>query len=769
MSKIKNINLDGIASEDFLNYATEVIKQRAIPNIEDNLKPVHRRILYTMYRTKLTSDKKEKKSAATVGEVMKIHPHGDSSIYDALIRLAQDWKMRYPLISVQGNKGNINGSPAAAMRYTEAKLSPIGDLMVNELKESSVGMMETYDGESIEPITMPSAFPNILCNGNMGIAVGMSSSILPHNLKEIVAGLLLMIENEAITLEEIMKVVPGPDFPTGGTVINAKDIFEVYSKGSGSISLQAKYQIEKKGRASHIVITEVPYLVDIEKIIVKIKTLSKEGRIEDVIDIQNNTGRSGTELRIILRPKADVNRTLQILLNDGGLKTSVRVGMTVLENFKPIQTNFLGLMKGYLNHRHDVLINIYTERKEKAEKRNHILSGLILAAQDIDNAIALIKASSNRADARNSLMRKYSLDEEQANAILDMRLSRLTKIDTLELVAEKEKLEKDIINYSLIIENKTKRNDIIVNDLTEINKNFGDSRRTILKNVEIEEIKRPETDYILGLFNGNEIGVIEASKIWTGSKNRIGKKIFDNVPKQIIQFNSGNSLLVFDDEGKVLEISGSRISEGNHLFYDLDSRVKENIVFIAEINEEAKKKEYLVTITKNNLIKKTSLEEYNNFRSMIFAAKMREKDSIVYAGIFNDDEYVIVLGDNYVNKYELSSIRATGRSTQGVKASGYDTVLAATIGKNQDKLVLLDKEGSVKAFLIQDIQEGNRNIKGTSTSPKNYDLCKVQKGSVVLYGDDNKGYLLDASEFETKTLKNSNIKIYNGKLSKIGV
>ena len=246
MSNVKNVNLNRIASEDFLNYASEVIKQRAIPNIEDNLKPVHRRILYTLYKTKLTSDKKEKKSAATVGEVMKIHPHGDTSIYDALIRLAQDWKMRYPLITVQGNKGNINGSPAAAMRYTETKLSPIGDLMVQELKESSVGMIETYDGEGVEPLITPSAFPNILCNGNMGIAVGMSSSILPHNLGEVVAALLLMIDNEEVTLDQVLAVMPGPDFPTGGTITNAKDIREIYQTGRGSIPLEAKYQIEKK-------------------------------------------------------------------------------------------------------------------------------------------------------------------------------------------------------------------------------------------------------------------------------------------------------------------------------------------------------------------------------------------------------------------------------------------------------------------------------------------------------------------------------------------
>ena len=1175
MSEIKNVNLNTTASDDFLNYASEVIKQRAIPNIEDNLKPVHRRILYTMYNTKLTSDKKEKKSAATVGEVMKIHPHGDTSIYDALVRLSQEWKMRYPLISVQGNKGNINGSSAAAMRYcvvgdtlvltengwqeiasisegtdtkidlkvksingynqadkffnsgihqtieiitragykikgtynhpililnptslkkewklienlqkedlilidikesnalfgkrdnlieaaalgslisegyittqnrqgvinkdidminpifqwfneldsvqnnkirfresdqayeftvasktihqtlikdfeysnfsenkiipkkvlqgskeyqqeflkylfegdggvlnniyevnytsrslkliqqiqimltqfgifssitrtkrkssienklhissesiikyqknigfvserknkelqaivdvynnretiannsyhnfsfinrwlenrtttnyrktkgslsnikafkknsykydrlkqeeldiiydlltnyravniseinktgpetvysirvnsechsfisngivshnTEAKLSPIGDLMVQELKESSVGMMETYDGEGLEPMTTPSAFPNILCNGNMGIAVGMSSSILPHNLREAVAALSLMIDNENVSLDEVLKVMPGPDFPTGGTITNISNIREVYESGSGSVALEAKYTIEKKGSASHIVVTEVPYLVDIEKIMSKIKKLALDGEIDDVVDIQNNTGRSGVELRIILRPKANINRTLQKLLADGGLRTTVRVGMTVLEDFKPIQTNMLGLMRGFLKHRHDVLIRIHQERKQKSEDRLHIVEGLIIASEDIDNVIALIKSSENKNAARMALSEKYNLSVEQSNAILDMKLSRLTKIDSLDLINEKNNLINLIKKYIEIIDNKNKRNDIIKADLIQINKNFGDARRTTLKNIENEEIKRPEINFAIGLFENNEIDIVEMDKIWAGSKNRIGKKIFENIPKQIIQFNSKNSLLAFDQEGKVTEISGDRISEGHYLFYDIDSRVKDNIVFITELKEEDKAKEFLVTITKDNLVKKTLLSEYNNFRSTVFAAKIKEKDEIIYAGLANDEDFIVVLGENHINKYLVSSLRPTGRATQGVKASAYKSVLAATIVNNNDKIILLDKQGEVKSFLGHDIQEGTRTIKGQTTSPDNDKIYKVNGSNIILYGMDNRGYQIDINEIETKALKNMNHKVYNGKLKKLGV
>lgn len=768
-NKIKNINLNRSASEDFLNYATQVIKERAIPNIEDNLKPVHRRILYTMYRTKLTSDNKAKKSAATVGEVMKIHPHGDTSIYNALVRLSQEWKMRYPLISIQGNKGNINGSPAAAMRYTEAKLSPIGDLMVQEFKENPVPMIETYDNEDVEPIITPSMFPNILCNGNMGIAVGMSSSILPHNLTEVVNALQLMIENEDVTLDEIMEVLPAPDFPTGGIITNAEEMKEVYREGRGSVSVQARYTIEKDRNTSHIVITEVPYLVDIEKIIAKIKELSKDGKIDDVVDIQNNTGRSGTELRIILKRNANINRTLQILLNEGGLRSSIRVGMTVLDNFKPKQTNLIGLMKGYLNNRHKVLTNIYNQRKDKAEKRLHIVNGLIVASEDIDNVVALIRQSENRSAAKIALTNKYKLEEDQIDAILNMRLSSLTRIDSSKLKIEKEELLKSIKEYNLIITEKTKRNDIIANDLIQINKNFGDMRRTTLKNIEEKEIERPETRYTIGLFPNSEISVVETKELQVAGKNRVGKEIFKGVPKQVIQISSKNSLLVFDKEGKVTKIDGSKIREGNYLMYDLDERIKESAVFITEVSEKDMQKEFLITITKGNLVKKTLLTEYNDFVSSIFGVKLREDDEVLYAGLANDDDYIVVLGEDQINKYKVSAIRATGRVTQGVKASGYDKILSATIAENKSKLILIDNNGAAKMFLAEDIDEGNRTIKGQSTSPNNVGIYKIEKDSVVLYGSTGKGYLLNTSEIDIKIPKNSNNKVYNGILKKLGV
>lgn len=442
--------------------------------------------------------------------------------------------------------------------------------------------------------------------------------------------------------------------------------------------------------------------------------------------------------------------------------------MTVLEDFKPIQTNILGLMRGYLNHRHDVLIRIHKERKQKAETRLHIVEGLIIASEDIDSVIALIKASENRGAARTALIEKYKLSAEQSNAILDMRLARLTKIDSLDLLTEQTNLINSIKKYIEIIDNKNKRNEIIKYDLDQINKNFGDARRTLLKNTQNEEIERPEIHYAIGLHENNEISVVEIDNISAGARNRVGKKVFDSVPKQVIQFNSKNSLLVFDQEGKVTEIDGSRIEEGHHLLYDIDSRVKENVVFMLEIAEEDKAKEFLVTITKGNLIKKTLLSEYNNFRTTIFAAKLRKKDQIVYAGLANDDEYVLILTESNINKYKLSEIRATGRATQGVRASGHDTILAATIGAGKDKIALVDSDSSGKSFLVDDVTGSSRTTKGMPISEKSRDLLKMRRGNVVLIGSDNRGYIMDAAQIESKNPKNMNNKLYNGKLLKLG-
>lgn len=782
MSDLKKVNLDTAASEDFLNYASAVIKDRAIPNIEDNMKPVHRRIIFTMNKNKLNSDAKHKKSASTVGDVIKIHPHGDSAIYDSLIRLAQPWKMRYPLIDIQGNMGNINGSPAAAMRYTEAKLTVFGDLMVQEVGDKAVGFIETYDGESEEPIILPSLFPNILCNGNMGIAVGMSSSILPHNLKEVIDVIVAYINKSTIgkdnkenpikdhmSVDEIVKFLPGPDFPTGGIITNIHKIKDLYETGSGTISVQGKYYIEQKGKETHIVFTEVPYLTSIEDIIAKIKTLAAEGGLDDVINIQNNTGRSGLEVRVILKAKSNVNKNLEILFNKCGLRNNIRMGVTVLENHKPLQTNILGLIRGYVNHRHQVLINIYQEKKRKAEKRLHIVQGLLIAVQDIDNVIQLIKTSNSKAEARAALIAKYSLTEEQSNAILDMRLSQLTKMDATALKEEEKTLIQNIESYSIVIDFSEEREILIKKALLELKQKHGDARRTFLKNLEENEKEPNETQYMVTLFENNELVVSEVSNLFSATKVRVGKKLFNKKPLQSIQMSNKNKIIAVDKEGKVILIDGKKLYDGTVYLYDFDNRIKTDIVFISEVTEQDLQKEFMTFITKNGIIKKTSMLEYNDFKSIVIGLKLKEDDQVIWAAPTNEDELAFIMNGSKLNKFELSSVRPTGRNTQGVKAVDMELPIYAATGLDQEKYLLYDKSGTAKIVIGKDFPLGIRAGKGQLINADNIGICKLRKTEVLLIGEDLKGYILDTTNIEIKSSKATNNKIYNGNLFKIGL
>ena len=362
---IRNIN--DVAAEDFLTYATEVIKSRAIPYADDNFKPVHRRILYGMYQLKLWHNKPKVKSAKVVGDVMgQLHPHGDSSIYEAMIRLSQSWKMRYPLVEVQGNAGNIAGDGAAAMRYTEARLTKIGELMVEELKHKAVDYMPTYDNSDIEPVTLPSIFPNILCNGNLGIAVGMSSDIVPHNLREAVDGIIAYIDNNGITTPQLMEHIPGPDFPTGAVITTPEKIQEIYETGRGTLTVRSKYDIEHVKGKAHLVFTEIPYLVSVEdKIIQKIHDLVNNEELQDVHDIIDNSGRGGIEIRVVLNPKANVRRALQILFAKTGLQNNIKINNTLIVDDKPKQLSLKALIQSYVKHRHKMIRRISIKQKEK--------------------------------------------------------------------------------------------------------------------------------------------------------------------------------------------------------------------------------------------------------------------------------------------------------------------------------------------------------------------------------------------------------------------
>lgn len=762
------MDINNIAKDDFLNYAMAVIKNRAIPNVEDNLKPVHRRILYTMYENKLISKARYVKSARTTGNVMgQYHPHGDTAIYDALVRLSQTWKMRYPLIDVQGNNGSISGASAAAQRYTEAKLSPIGDLMVEELKYQPVDYIETYDGEGREPSLLPSLFPNVLCNGNMGIAVGMSSSILPHNLREVAAALVAYIDNPSMTVDELIGFMPGPDLPTGGTINNIEKIKEIYSTGSGTLEVQAKYHIEEKGNKTHIVVTEIPYLMNIEdNITTKIKKLAEEG-LDDIYNIENNSGHNGLEYRIILKPKANTGKILQILFDQTGLKNNIRVGLTVLKNKKPIQANMLDLLENYIRHRHNIITSIMQSKKDKADARLHIVEGLLIALQDIDGVIKIVKESKNKADARSLLMNKYSLSEKQANAILDMRISQINKMDADKLIKEKEELVENIKYYRKIIENKSERDKIIKEQLNDIKKRFGDSRRTILKSTTSVNTDIKEEFFIAGLFKDNVISIKNKKDLAFSAKGRVGTKLFKDGPKQLINISNKELLLLLDSEGKSYLAKEYSVDEEDTVAENIDKRVSDEIVFMTRFGKEEISKEYFVTVSKKGVIKKTSLKEYNNFKSPIKAVKLRKDDSILYAGFHNDDEFVFVTSKEKYVKFSLKDVKDTGRNTIGVKSMEADYIVDVQIAKDDEIILSYNIEGKGKITNASEFSVSTRASKGQKIPEELSYMIKVKNPDITVLSNTGQFIRFSKNDLTIKSPKASGSKIYGKQVSKI--
>lgn len=769
MNNINKMNINQSASEDFLNYALSVIKERAISDIEDNLKPVHKRILYSMNNMKLFSNKKTVKSATVVGETMKAHPHGDASIYDALVRLSQPWKMRYPLVFLQGNGGSITGSPAAAQRYTEVKLTPIGELMLKDIK-NGVDFIDTYDGENKEPRLLPSVFPNILCNGNMGIAVGMSSSIMPHNLREVANLITAYISNNNLTVEEMLSFMPGPDLPTGGTIINIEKIKEIYETGKGTLKIQSKYHIEEKNKKSHIVFTEIPYMVSVDSIISDIKKLFEEGLLDDVHDIENNTGRNGIEIRVILKANVQASKILNILFAKTRLENSIRFGTTILRSGSPVETNLKGLIAGYLNHRHNVIINIYTSKKQKLSKRLHIVEGLLVAVSHIDEIIEIVKNSATKDQSRQKLIQKYELTTEQADAILDMRISQLNKLDTNKLDEERLVLIKDLEFFEVVLNEKKEREVIIISELQNMARDFGDSRRTILKSsIAGKNLNNvPDLTYVLSLYEDNNYDIDLIDDLPFSAKGRVGKKLYSKTPKQVVIFSNKDNILLLDKKGKSIRLSGLEFEKGKNQSFYSNKKIKNSVEFILKQTEEDLTKEYFIIATKGGYIKKTLVSDYN-FNSLNYAIRLKKDDAILSASFVSNKDFVIVLGEeNKINKYSVSEITSTGRNTTGVKITGLKTLISATFGEDSNNYIIYDSEGNAKKIIGKDIQLGSRMSKGIQVNEGNINIFRSKRSQVLLISSSLKGYVLDVNEIDYKNIKNVNNRIYNGELKYIG-
>jgi len=626
--RIQEVNISQEMRNSFLDYAMSVIVSRALPDVRDGLKPVHRRILYSMFELGITPDKPYKKSANVVGNVLaRYHPHGDAAVYDSMVRMAQDFSYRYMLVDGHGNFGSVDGDSPAAMRYTEARLAPIALEMLRDIKKETIDFGPNYDGSLEEPLVLPSRIPNILVNGASGIAVGMATNIPPHNLGEVIDGLVRMIENPEVTVEELMKSIKGPDFPTGGVILGTDGIRKAYRTGRGNLQVRAKTRIEEaSGGKMRIVVEELPYQVNKAKLVEKIAELVREKRVEGITDLRDESDRNG--MRVVIELRRDVNPrvVLNNLYKHTALQTGFGVIMLALVNGQPQVLNLKELLHHYLEHQIEVIRRRTQFDLRKAEERAHILEGLRIALDHIDEVIALIRASQTADEARTGLMERFGLTEKQAQAILDMRLQRLTGLEREKIESEYEELLKTIAELRAILADEAKIRGVVRDELLEIKEQFADERRTRIKpdaDEIVEEDLIPEEEVAVLLTHR---GYIKRMPLSTYRAQRRGGRGItgmgtreDDFVQHLFVCNSHHYLLFFSNRGKVYRLKAYEVPElgraarGTPIINLIQIEPGEYIHAVIPVKEFTHDK-MLFFATKHGVIKKTALEEFEHIR-----------------------------------------------------------------------------------------------------------------------------------------------------------
>lgn len=704
---------------NFIEYAVAVNTDRAIPDATSGLKPVARRILWSSFESGRTFSKPHVKAARIVGDVMgAYHPHGDSSIYGALVRLSQNWVMRYPLIDWHGNNGNIAGDGAAHMRYTEARLSKLAEEgMLNGLKKRNVDFIPNYSEDAEEPVTLPSIFPNLLCNPNTGIGVAMACNWLPHNLGEVAQAIYDYIDGKE-------PMLPGPDFPTGGIVINKNDIPNILRTGHGSVKVRGKYKVE----GQNLVFYELPYGVSTENLLSGIGVVCDNKEIEGISDIRDESNKKGLRIVICCQKGYDPDNIAKKLFLKTDLQTSISYNQVALINKTPTELNLKDCVKIYLDHNIQCLIKEINFDLEKAEARLHIVKGLLIALEDIDNVIALIKTSSSGETARTKLTDKYKIDEVQAKSILAMRLSSLARLEKIELEAEKDGLDRDIETYNKILGSEYEQINIIKNRLAEIVKKYGDARRTELAHIEVKpEEKEIETvtpeDVVVILSQTGEIKRVVKSSFRTQRKGGKGVKSEDDAVLDTIATNTIDTLLVFTDTGKMYRLlvdsvpAGTNASKGVRIGTLINLEPNEKVIAITSLERKNNKK-YVVFITKKGLFKKTLLEEYTKTKRTtgIAAINIKDGDSIANIELMDEEDMIIVTKNGMSIHFETKDIASIGRVTAGVKAiklADDDEVLAGLpIRNNNDTVAVFSSLGCAKRTEISEFPLQGRGGKG---------------------------------------------------------
>lgn len=732
-----NVNLTKEMKTSFIDYAMSVIVARALPDVRDGLKPVHRRILYGMNELGVTPDKPHKKSARITGDVMgKYHPHGDSSIYEAMVRMAQWWSYRYMLVDGHGNFGSMDGDGAAAQRYTEARMSKIALEMLRDINKNTVDFVDNYDANEREPLVLPARFPNLLVNGATGIAVGMATNIPPHNLGETIDAVKLVMDNPEVTTKDLMEVLPGPDFPTGALVMGKSGIHKAYETGKGSIVLRSRTEIEetKTGR-ERIVVTEFPYMVNKTKVHEHIVRLVQEKRIEGITAVRDESNREGVRFVIEVKRDASANVILNNLFKMTQMQTNFGFNMLAIQNGVPKILSLRQILDAYIEHQKEVVVRRTRFDKEKAEARAHILEGLLIALDHIDEVIRIIRASETDAEAQAELMSKFKLSERQSQAILDMRLRRLTGLERDKIQSEYDDLLALIADLADILAKPERVSQIIKDELDEVKRKFGDQRRTELMVGEVlsleDEDLIEESDVLITLSNKGYIKRLDQAEFTVqkrGGRGVQGTGVKDDdFVRELVSTSTHDHLLFFTNKGRVYRLKGYEIPEygrtakGLPVVNLLKLDEGESIQTIINVESERSDDAYLFFTTRHGIVKRTSVKEFANIRQNgLKALNLKDEDELINV-LLTEENTDIIIGTKfgYAVRFNQSAVRGMRRIATGVKGVNLregDTVVGASVITDQDEVLIITEKGYGKRTVATEYPTKGRGGKGMKTA-----------------------------------------------------
>ncbi len=733
--RIKQVNISEEMKTSFLDYAMSVIVSRALPDVRDGLKPVHRRILYAMYDLGMTSDKPYKKSARIVGEVIgKYHPHGDSAVYNSMVRMAQEFSYRYMLVQGHGNFGSIDGDGAAAMRYTEARMSKISMELLRDINKETVDFVPNYDGEESEPSVMPSRFPNLLVNGGTGIAVGMATNIPPHNLGEVIDATVAIMENPEITVLELMEnYIQGPDFPTGAYILGRSGIKKAFETGRGSVVMRARSEItEMPNGKTKITISEIPYQVNKANLVEKIADLVREKVIDGITDLRDESNRDGIKIVIELRKDVQAEVVMNQLYRLTALQSSFGVNMLALVNNKPQLLNLKDALQLYIDHQIEIITRRTQFDLDKAERRAHILEGLIIALDNIDEVIHIIRSSKDDNEAGNRLLERFGLTEVQSKAILDMRLRRLTGLEQEKLEAEYQEILELIADLKDILANHARLLSIIKEELLEIKDKYSDDRRSEISDAEIDMLDEdliPEEDIVITITQNGYIKrtVVDSFNV----QNRGGKGVRgistyeEDIVEQILAMSTHDYLLIFTNKGKVYRLRGfnvpqaNRTSKGVPVVNLIELEDDETVSTLVKVSQEDDSK-YAFFVTKDGIVKRVALEEFDSIRrNGKIAITLKENDELYTVRLTNGDNEIIIGGSNgKAVRFSEQDVRVMGRTASGVIGFNLDEgdyVVGASTDREGSEILSITENGYGKRTDLEEYRKTKRGAKGVNT------------------------------------------------------